>query len=129
MTYQLSKRSGERLNGVNHNLIDIVLLALKISKIDFGIPEFGGIRTQAEQHALFLKGLSKCDGYSKLSNHQSGNAFDVFAYVDGKASWDKYHLTQVATAILSAASQLGVPLAWGGHFESFIDMPHFEVKI
>ena len=129
MTFVLSTSSSERLAGVNPELIKVVNLALTISKIDFGIPADGGIRTTARQHELFLKSLSRCDGYTKLSNHQSGNAFDVYAYVDGKASWDKYHLTHVATAILSAASQLGVPLVWGGHFHNFLDMPHFEIKL
>ena len=127
MTYSLSGKSKLRLSGVDSDLVKVVDLALTISKVDFGIPEFGGLRTQAEQHSLFLKKLSKCDGYSKLSNHQSGEAFDVYAYVDGKASWDELHLTHVATAMLSAASQLGVKLRWGGNFESFIDMPHFEL--
>ena len=126
MKYSLSDKSKSRLSGVDSDLIKVVDLALTISKIDFGIPEFGGLRTQSDQHSLFLKKLSNCDGYSKLSNHQSGDAFDVYAYVDGKASWDELHLMHVATAILSAASQLGVKLRWGGHFESFIDMPHFE---
>ena len=129
MTYALSSTSKSRLSGVNPKLIDIVDLALTISKIDFGIPEHGGIRTAAEQHSLFLKNLSKADGYSKLSNHQTGNAFDVYAYVDGKASWNESHLTHVATAILAAASQLKTPLVWGGHWKSFVDMPHFELKL
>ncbi len=126
--HKLSNRSRERLQGVNPKLIEVIELALTISVIDFGIPQYAGLRTEAEQKQLFDKGLSKCDGINNKSYHQSGNAFDVFAYVDGKASWDRYHLTQVAAAILQAAAMLGYAVEWGGHFKSFVDCPHFEIK-
>ena len=127
MSYKLSSTSTTRLIGVNPELLEVINLALRITTVDFGIPAHGGLRSPSEQNELFNKKLSKADGYDKLSAHQSGNAFDVFAYV-GKASWDEAHLTTVATAILSAASQLGVPLIWGGHWKNFKDMPHFEIK-
>jgi len=126
--YKLSDRSTKRLSGVDERLIKVVDLALKISKIDFGIPAYGGMRTEDEQYKLFTEKSSLCDGFEKRSYHQTGLAFDVYAYVSGRASWDELHLSQVATAVLSAASQLGVPLEWGGHFKSFTDMPHFQIK-
>lgn len=125
--FRLSNTSKQRLTGVDSQLIAVIDSALTISLIDFGIPADGGLRTAERQNELFEAGASKLDGYSKKSRHQSGNAFDVFAYVDGKASWDELHLTHIATAILSAASQLGVPLRWGGHWRNFKDMPHFEL--
>lgn len=125
--FKLSNSSKDRLKGVDARLIEVIELALSISLVDFGIPSDGGLRTPKRQNELFKQGLSQLDGYKKLSNHQTGRAFDVFAYVDGKASWDELHLTHVATAILAAASQLGVPLRWGGHWRNFKDLPHFEV--
>ena len=125
--YQLSKRSTKHLNGVHPSLIDVVKLALKITKVDFGIPNTGGLRTVAQQQELYRQELSQLDGVIAKSNHQTGNAFDVFAYVDGKASWDIDDLNEVATAILAAASQSGVKLVWGGHWKNFVDMPHFEL--
>lgn len=127
MAFRLSKRSYERLEGVNPQLIQVLEYALVLSKIDFGIPENGGFRSASTQRGLFIQGLSKADGYDKKSAHQSGNAVDIFAYVNGKASWDEHHLSQCATAILTAASQLQLPLMWGGLWRSFVDMPHFEV--
>ena len=126
--FKLSNRSQERLKGVDPRIINIVELALTISIIDFGIPEHGGFRDAGAQRLLFQKGVSKCDGIEKKSSHQSGMAFDVFAYVDGKASWDRYHLTQVAAAILQAASLLGYGLEWGGLWKNYTDMPHFQLK-
>lgn len=128
MSFVLGTRSRSRLQGVDKRLIDVIELALTISLIDFGIPADGGVRTTERQHELFKDGKSKLDGFNRKSKHQTGKAFDVFAYVDGKASWDHLHLTHVATAILAAASRLGVPLRWGGHFRpNGWDMPHFEL--
>lgn len=127
MTFKLSSTSRKRLDGVNPVLVEVVCRALEITKVDFGIPASGGLRTAEQQNALYKAGLSKLDGYKNKSNHQSGNAVDVFAYVDGKASWDEDDLTHVATAMLAAASELGVALRWGGHWRNFVDMPHFEL--
>jgi len=110
----LSKRSLERREGVDSNLIAVNDLALKISVIDLGIPEHGGLRTAETQNQLYLDGFSKADGYNNLSNHQSGGALDFYAFVNGKASWEHHHLAMVAAAHLQAASMLGVKLSWGG---------------
>lgn len=125
--FKLSNRSKERLNGVDERILEIIDLALSLSKIDFGMPEFAGLRTTEQQNKLFKNGLSKCDGYIKKSYHQSGKAFDIYAYVDGGASWDRNYLTHIAAAILQAASMLEYKLEWGGLFDSFTDMPHFQL--
>jgi peptidoglycan L-alanyl-D-glutamate endopeptidase CwlK len=126
--YKLSNTSKIRLDGVDPRIIKIIDLALTISTVDFGIPLHGGLRTKAEQQALFCREVSKCDGVINKSEHQSGKAFDIYAYVDGMASWDRYHLTQVAAALLQAASLLGYELEWGGLWRNFVDMPHFQLK-
>lgn len=123
--FNLSKTSKERRRGVNKKLIEISDLALRISPIDFGIPDYGGIRSKKEQNQLFKDGLSKCDGYDKRSDHQDGKALDVYAYVDGKASWEYVHLSMVAAAMLQAANMLGYKLKWGGLWKNFKDLPHF----
>ncbi len=116
--FYLSQTSLKRREGVNSKLIAINDLALTISPIDFGIPEFGGIRTVEEQRRLFNNGKSKADGLTNKSYHQSGNALDFFAYVDGRASWQHDHLAMVAAAHLQAASILGYALEWGGFWKS-----------
>jgi peptidoglycan L-alanyl-D-glutamate endopeptidase CwlK len=125
--FSLGKKSIENLIGVDDELIDVVELAIEITKVDFGIPSTGGYRVEAEQAKLFTAGLSKADGRVNKSKHQTGRAVDVFAYVDGKASYNTEHLAMVAAAMLQAASQLNIELKWGGHFRSFTDMPHFEL--
>ena len=139
--YQLSSRSRNNLAGVNPLLIDIIEEAIKDSPFDFGIPSSGGHRTADEQNDLYKKGKSKCDGYNKISYHQSGNAFDIYAYVDGKASWKLEHLIPIGKHILNIAKEcFDVDLRWGADWnqngilvyddkeESFMDAPHFELR-
>lgn len=131
MNFQLSQTSIERLNQVHPDLIRLVTESIKVSPIDFGIPQYGGLRTATEQNSLFKKGVSKADGFNKKSKHQTGRAVDVFAFVNGKASWDNVHLAMIAGVILSKANELNIPIRWGGTFGSDDfngwDMPHFEL--
>ena len=135
MAFKLSKTSKERLSGVEAKPKAIIYRALEISKVDFGIPEFGGLRTAEEQNQLFKKGVSQLDGYERESYHQSGKAVDFYAFVDGKASWQPDHLAMVAAAILQAATEFGVHAEWGGLWstgqknngiEYGFDCPHIE---
>lgn len=126
--YKLSPNSESNLQGVKTELIEVISLALTLSPIDFGIPKLGGYRSANEQKILFVKGKSKCDGFKIKSNHQTGEAFDFFAYVDGKASWDPIHLAQIWGAIHAASIRLGIELEWGGNWKSFTDMPHVQKK-
>lgn len=126
--FKFSSSSMARMEGIDPQLMRVAHRALQISKIDFGIPQHGGKRTAKQQNELFRAEKSQLDGYEKLSYHQSGKALDVYAYVDGRASWDEKHLTHVAAAMLAAANELGVNLQWGGHWSQFIDMPHFQIE-
>ena len=136
--FKFSKRSIERMEGVNDDLVLVFNHAIKDSPIDFGIPGDGGLRLPARQNALFNQGLSKCDGFNIKSHHQTGNALDFYAYVDGKASWRPHHLSMVAGVILTTANKLkrdgviDVELVWGGSFGSDTfdgwDMPHIKIK-
>ncbi len=143
--FNFSKRSVERMQGVHPDLIVIFTEAIKTCPIDFGVPEFGGMRTKGEQNLLFKKGLSKCDGFDKISKHQLEyddpyvNALDFYAYISGKASWDKVHLAIVASTILSTATRLlkegliKIKIKWGATFGSSIfkgwDYPHIEIVV
>jgi peptidoglycan L-alanyl-D-glutamate endopeptidase CwlK len=137
MCFNFSAKSVERMKGVHPDLITVFSEAIKNSPIDFGIPQYGGLRTAAQQNRLFIDGLSKCDGFENKSNHQSGNALDFYAYLNGHASWDKGHLSMVAGVIMATAKRLKKEgkvqseIKWGGAFGSNEfkgwDMPHFEI--
>ena len=128
--YKLSHRSLERLNGVNALLIAIAVEAIKDSPFDFGIPRHGGFRTASEQNLLYKQRpkITNKDGYYKKSYHQTGRAFDIYAYVNGKASWDKRYLEPIARHIQKVAKdRYKVNLKWGGDWKTFVDLPHFQI--
>lgn len=128
MTFKLSDRSKERMEQVDDRLQQLAFAAITRTKVDFGIPADGGLRTAERQKELFDKGVSKCDGYNNKSYHQTGKALDFYAYVDGKASWEPEHLAMVACAFLETASIVGIRLEWGGLFQNFNDFPHIQLK-
>ena len=47
MTFKLSQKSLDRLDGVHDDLISIVKEAITLSKVDFGV--ICGVRTKSEQ--------------------------------------------------------------------------------
>jgi len=116
--YKLSKRSKQRREGIDPRLIEIDDLAITLTLVDYGHPADAGKRTADRQHELYLDGVSECDGYSTISNHQSGKALDFYAYVDGCASWERDHLAMVACAYFQAAAILGYRIKWGGLWKS-----------
>lgn len=134
MSFEFGEKSKKLMIGVDMRLIEIAEHALSISLIDFGIPNSGGVRLVIEQQELFALGVSKADGVNRRSRHQDGLALDVFAYVDGKASWKKAELAMIAAAMLQSASNLGHSLYWGGLWKSKKDslygwdMGHFELR-
>ena len=109
-------------------------------------PDFGiscGLRTPEEQWELYMKGritspsgyqisnpaevVTNCDGILIKSNHQSGNALDFYAYVDGKTNYEPSNLALVATCFFAAAEELGLSIKWGGNFFTMADGPHIEI--
>lgn len=134
--HELSQRSRNNMNGIDPRLIAVAEEAIAVSPVDFGIPEDGGVRADERQNQLFKLGKSKADGYKKKSKHQPapdgyGKALDVFAYVNGRASWDMVHLAIIAGVFFAVAARRGVKLRWGGTFGSTEfkgwDAPHFEI--
>ena len=56
MTFKLSERSLGKLEGVNDSMKIVVMKAIALTKIDFGV--ICGLRTQEEQEELVAKGAS-----------------------------------------------------------------------
>ena len=153
MAFKLSQRSLSRLEGVDDALVAVTELAIQYTAVDFGVTS--GVRTAEEQHELFKRGASQCDGYKKKSKHQSGLAVDVVGYIGPKISWEVSVYDDIADAFKKAANELGVSLRWGAAWHisditawqgtmkdamndyidlrrgqgkrPFIDAPHFEL--
>tara|TARA_R110000796_G_scaffold96458_1_gene202246 strand:- start:143 stop:598 length:456 start_codon:yes stop_codon:yes gene_type:complete len=151
MTYKLSQRSLDRLEGVDERLQSVVKSAIGMTKTDFGV--ICGLRTIEEQRKLVDKGASK----TMKSKHIGGNAVDLMAYIGSRGSWELNLYDDLADAMKEAARDLGVPVRWGaawhindirewdGTMEEamnayvdlrrsqgkrpFIDGPHFELMV
>ena len=150
MAFSLSSRSLGKLEGVKPELVEVVKKAIELTKTDFGV--IYGMRSAAEQQKLFDSGKSQ----TLKSKHLTGDAVDLMAYVDGKASWELNLYDDLADAMKWAATEKGVKIRWGaawtvpdisawdGTMEAammsyidtrraesrrpFIDGPHFELN-
>lgn len=135
MSYALSKASLDELSGVHADLVRVVKRAIEITRQDFKV--IAGMRTEAEQNALYRRGASQLDGYQRRSNHQCkadgmGHAVDLQPYPPGGdadgdgtlnfADWDAHY--PIAVAMRAAALELGVRIKWGGNwYEAMNDYP------
>jgi len=146
MAYKFSKKSIERLKGVNSLLINILLDGIKESPYDFGIPRDGGFRTLQRQKELYAKGrtteklrskgIEDIEGKPNASKitwtlnsyHITGNAFDIYAYVNGKASWSMKYLEPIARHLQTVAlKEFDTDLEWGQDLWGK-DGAHFQIK-
>ena len=107
MTFKLSQRSLDNLDGVDERLVGVVNRAISITKVDFGV--VCGLRTEAEQEALVASGASR----TMKSKHLTGDAVDLLAYVGSRASWELNLYDDIADAMAESALSLGVSLRWG----------------
>ena len=121
MSFALSKKSKEKLEGIDMRLVRLVEQAITETEIDFTVLE--GLRTPERQQQLVNDGFSQ----TMKSKHLTGHAVDLGAIVDGKLSWDKKHYPAIAVAMKKAAADQNVNIRWGGDFKSFFDGPHFEL--
>lgn len=120
--FKLSKYSLGKLQGVKQPLVDVVKKALEISEIDFGISE--GVRSLERQKQLYADGKSK----TMNSRHLTGDAVDVYAWVNGYVDWNFSNYEKIAKAMFKAAEELDVEIEWGGMWTSLKDGPHFQLK-
>lgn len=147
--FALSKRSIDNLKDVDERLKLVVLKAIQITKVDFGV--ICGLRTWEEQEKLVASGASQ----TMKSKHLDGHAVDLMAYIGSRGSWELNLYDDIAEAMKQAAIDLNVPLRWGAawtvsdirHWDGtmeeamqsyidtrrgqgkrpFIDAPHFEM--
>lgn len=147
--FSFGEQSLKKLEGVHKDLVKVMKLAIINSPYDFKITN--GVRTSAEQYALYcqgrtvltdkkgnkLKKVTNCDGITKKSNHQAkadgfGYAVDIALLNPNNPKeviWNDIAMyTKVANHILKIAKEQGVNLEWGGNWKDFKDYPHFEKK-
>jgi len=147
--FKLSRRSLDRLVGVDDDLVAVVRYAITATKTDFGVIQ--GLRTIEQQRELVSKGASQ----TMKSKHLDGDAVDLMAYINGRGSWELNLYDDLADAMKEGAKAAGVAIRWGAawHIDDirkwdgtmqdamndyidlrrsqgrrpFIDGPHFEL--
>ena len=157
MSYKLSERSLERLQGVHPNLIKVVKRAIEISKQDFIVLEgvrtkercmvnYGKGRTAAQCSAKGIPTTYACPSEAKvtwlnnpfnskhcLQNDGLGYAVDLVPYPVDWNTLSKFD--RIGEAMKQAAKELGVNIRWGADWDSNgklrekgeSDSPHFEI--
>ena len=121
MIFTLGHVSRERLAGVHADLVKVVEAAIGISAVDFRVLE--GVRSVERQKQLVAAGAS----HTMRSRHLTGHAVDLGALVHGEIRWDWPLYGRIATAMKQAATELRIPLEWGGDWPKFEDGPHFQL--
>jgi hypothetical protein len=97
-----------------------------IKEIRFITPMDGYSRTADQQHKLFLAGKSKCDGYTKISKHQLDLARDILIIDANDNPINDYGDHPYYKVLGDFWESIG--MKWGGNFEGFRDIFHFEYK-
>ena len=124
--YTLGVRSKSRLKGVHPDLVKVVERAINITTVDFTVLE--GVRDPLRQKKLVEAGASQtmnsrhipgADGFAK--------AVDLGAWVDDEVRWDWPLYHQLAKTVKAAATDLNIPITWGGDWRSFKVGPHWEL--
>jgi peptidoglycan L-alanyl-D-glutamate endopeptidase CwlK len=89
-----------------------------------------GLRTFAEQDALFAKTPKVTNAKGGQSVHNYGFAVDIVLIVDGftaswdtRADWDNDKVSDWDECVKVFTSH---GWSWGGNWTSFKDMPHFD---
>lgn len=86
-----------------------------------------GLRTYAEQDALFAKGRTRpgrrvTNARGGFSNHNFGIAFDIGVFEGSRYLPESPKYNAVGTL------GVGLGLEWGGNWKSFVDAAHFQLR-
>lgn len=124
----MNAASERRLKAVHPELAKrIQQLAVNLASQGITVEVVQGLRTFAEQDALYAQGRTKpgkrvTNARSGQSNHNYGLAVDMCPFVNGKPDWND---TKGFKAIGAEGKKLG--LEWGGDWIHIIDMPHLQL--
>jgi peptidoglycan L-alanyl-D-glutamate endopeptidase CwlK len=121
MAFKLGKRSLANLAGVHPDLVKVITRAMAVTPLDFVVTE--GVRTLERQRDLVWAGASQ----TMKSRHLTGHAVDLAAVVAGQVRWDWPLYQKLADVVQAAATELAVPVEWGGAWTTLKDGPHFQL--
>lgn len=122
--FTLNERSERNLVGVHADLVRVVRRAAELAAIQFVVTE--GKRSVEQQRRNVAKGVSK----TMNSRHLTGHAVDLVPVdpMTGQVTFELLPLfAKIAQAMKAAATELRIPISWGGDWKGGWDKPHFEL--
>ncbi len=92
-----------------------------------------GTRGEKDQNAAFAAGMSKLKYPNSKHNSLPSQAVDIAPY---PIDWNNtQRFKDLAKVVLAKAKELGIDIRWGGDWncngkedDSFVDLPHFELR-
>jgi len=125
----VNQASKKRLSQVHPELARRAVLIMKrLAEQGMTVEVVQGLRTFAEQDALFAQGRTRkgkrvTNARGGQSNHNYGLAVDFCIFEKGKPNWNAPQPKWKQIGV--AAESLG--LEWGGRWK-FVDMPHVQLS-
>lgn len=124
----MDQNSAAKLSKVHPQLsILVAQLISNLADLGMDVRVVQGLRTIAEQNALYAQGRSKpgkrvTNARGGQSNHNYGFACDLCRFKNGQPDWNDLEAFKI---IGREAKKLG--LEWGGDWK-FVDRPHVQLK-
>lgn len=124
--HRFGKKSAKKIEDAHPHLQGVIKLALEYSEVDFGVSEVK--RSLNRQKKLLSEGSSVTLKSRHLPDRNGEcHAVDVYAYVNGKASYQPKHMKKISKAFFKAAIASNIQIEWGGHWTKPFDMPHYQL--
>ena len=125
---QFSRRSFERLNECHPLLKRVMLSAIEV--VDFSVT--CGYRGEGAQNEAYASGHSRLQWPKSKHNKSPSEAVDIVPY---PIDWDDIDRFRDLASVIKVhwekiplAERGGLELHWGGDWEKFKDMPHWELR-
>ena len=112
MSFRLSQRSMDKLEGVHPAMTGVVERAIQLTDVDFGVTQ--GVRTLEEQKANVAAGRSQTMASKHLLQDDGfSHAVDVVAYIGPDVSWELNLYDNICDAFKQAAEEVGCAIKLG----------------
>jgi peptidoglycan L-alanyl-D-glutamate endopeptidase CwlK len=117
--------SQKSLNILNQSYEDLIKLFKEVIK-EYDCTIICAYRGQADQEAAYNAGMSHAHFKQSPHNFIPALAVDVVPY---PTLWsDKNKLRELSEVVKKKANELDINIVWGGDFEGFEDMPHYQLR-